>query len=50
MPFELTGPLQQKEKRSIFSPLGGGGEALLPHPPSPSSLSNCRAKTQLKLV
>ena len=53
MPFELIGPLQEKGKRSTFSPWGGGGggrrEGIVATPSITLSLSNFRAKTQLKI-
>ena len=45
MPFELIGPLQ--EKKINFSPLGGGD--IVATPSITLSLSNFRAKTQLKI-
>ena len=48
MPFELIGPLQKKEKKDqLLVHWGGGG--IVATPSITLSLSNFKAKTQLKI-
>ena len=49
MPFELTGPLQQKKKKDQFLVHWGGGGGIVTTPSITLSLSNFNAKTQLKI-